>query len=111
MQAIKILRILNDFPNFHINSCSRLHKIQGEIIPNTTEIVLIPTRSTPAQYPGLFLFTSAARMVRPCIHLASGKIELIGTFEQVYLDICIQPKEIYKGLLLYSFQKNSIDSP
>lgn len=36
-------------------------------------------------------------MMRPLTNLFANKIELVGTFEQVYLDICVCPEEAYKG--------------
>lgn len=75
----------------------RLLKIKGEKIPNTMEIVLVPWKETKCQYPGLFLFTGPARMMRPLVNVRSNKIELIGTFEQVYLDVCINASEFYQG--------------
>ncbi|XP_052744867.1 DNA-directed RNA polymerase I subunit RPA2 [Bicyclus anynana] len=74
----------------------RTLKVKGEI-PITTEIVLIPKKQICAQYAGVFLFTSEARMVRPVIHLASGMMELIGTMEQLYLDVAVANSEIIKG--------------
>ncbi|XP_015126829.1 DNA-directed RNA polymerase I subunit RPA2 [Diachasma alloeum] len=71
----------------------RLLKIDGEKVPNTMEIVLVPKGNVPSQYPGLFVFTGPARMMRPVINLAANKVELIGTFEQVYLEICTVPEE------------------
>lgn len=62
------------------------------------EIVLIPKKTVPAQYPGLYLFTNPARMMRRVMNLAAKKTELIGTFEQVYMDICITPEEAYDGV-------------
>ncbi|MBM3939025.1 MAG: hypothetical protein FJ333_10310 [Sphingomonadales bacterium] len=38
---------------------------------------------TLGQYPGLFIFTGAARMMRPVWNLAASCVEYIGTFEQV----------------------------
>ncbi|XP_067211558.1 DNA-directed RNA polymerase I subunit RPA2 isoform X2 [Linepithema humile] len=76
----------------------RLLKIKGHEVPSTLEIVLVPKKKVSAQYPGLFLFTNAARMMRPVINLATQKIELIGTFEQIYLDICVVPQEAYDGI-------------
>ena len=35
------------------------------------------------QYPGLFLFSTPARMMRPVLNLATKTKELIGSFEQV----------------------------
>lgn len=52
-------------------------------VPSTMEIVLVPREAKCGQYPGLFLFTNAARMMRPVINLAAQKVEMIGTFEQV----------------------------
>lgn len=62
------------------------------------EIALVPKKTVPAQYPGLYLFTSPARMMRPIMNLAAKNIEYIGTFEQIYLDICVTPEEAYEGL-------------
>ncbi|KAK9507538.1 hypothetical protein O3M35_007371 [Rhynocoris fuscipes] len=75
----------------------RMLKIKGEKVPNTLEIVLVP-RFEKGQFPGLFLFTGPARMMRPVMNLAAKKIELIGTFEQVYMDVCIKPDEYHKGI-------------
>merc|ERR1719209_2506905 len=67
-------------------------------VPEMTEIVLVPERDIPGQYPGLFIFTGAARLMRPVYNLAHNCIEYVGTFESVYLDICIREKEAYTGL-------------
>lgn len=76
-------------------------------VPNTLEIALVPKKTVPAQYPGLYLFTNAARMMRPVMNLAVKKVELIGTFEQVYLDICVTPEETYGGVSI-SFSRTSV---
>ncbi|KAF5283619.1 hypothetical protein FQR65_LT13825 [Abscondita terminalis] len=76
----------------------RLIKIKGEEIPNTLEIVLVTAKSIVGQYPGLFLFTGPARMMRPLYNLCCKEIELVGTFEQVYMDICVTRNEIYKDV-------------
>lgn len=47
------------------------------------EIALIPMTGKPSLYPGLFLFTTPCRLVRPVQNLELGKEELIGTMEQV----------------------------
>lgn len=65
------------------------------------EIAFVPKKNVPAQYPGLYLFTNAARMMRPVMNLACKKVEYIGTFEQVYLEICVTPEEAYKGVINY----------
>ncbi|XP_021941491.1 DNA-directed RNA polymerase I subunit RPA2 [Zootermopsis nevadensis] len=76
----------------------RFLKIVGKRVPRTLEIVLVPMGRKCGQFPGLFLFTGPARMMRPVINLAAKKVELIGTFEQVYMDICIYPEEAYEGI-------------
>ncbi|XP_050675034.1 DNA-directed RNA polymerase I subunit RPA2 isoform X2 [Leptidea sinapis] len=75
----------------------RTLKVMSEDVPITTEIVLVPKIQVPAQYAGVFLFTTEARMMRPVINLATGQLELIGTMEQLYLDIAISQNEIIKG--------------
>jgi DNA-directed RNA polymerase I subunit RPA2 len=76
----------------------RMLKIDGKRVPQTLEVVLVPMGRKRGQFPGLFLFTGPARMMRPVINLAVQKVELIGTFEQVYMDICIYPQEAYEGV-------------
>lgn len=58
----------------------------------------MPKKKISGQYPGVYLFTGAARMMRPVKNLALDKIELIGTFEQVYLNVCVVPEEQYVGV-------------
>lgn len=67
-------------------------------VPKMTEIVLVPDRDIPGQYPGLFIFTGAARLMRPVYNLSHKCIEYVGTFESVYMDICIREKEAYPGI-------------
>jgi len=38
-------------------------------------------------YPGIFLFSSAARMARPVRQLPGGSLELVGALEQAHLAI------------------------
>lgn len=67
-------------------------------VPDTLEIAFVPRTSSAGQYPGIFLFTSPARMMRPVLNLAAGAVELIGTFEQVYLNISVTEEERYEGV-------------
>lgn len=54
---------------------------EEEAVPAHMEVVHIPfERGAP--FPGVYLFTQAARMVRPVRQLASGAAELIGSLEQ-----------------------------
>lgn len=81
-------------------------------IPKTLEIILLEHKDfeTVGQFPGLFLFTGNARMMRPVLNLCFREIELIGTFEQVYMDIAVVPEEIIQGvsLLLNIYLTNEV---
>lgn len=103
----------------------RLLKIEGKQVPKLMEIVLVPdikvntknfqltqsvvlsqwseiiyqfVFSQNGQFPGLFLFVGGARMMRPVRNLIANKIEYIGSFEQVYMNICINADEAYEGV-------------
>lgn len=65
-------------------------------VPDTLEIAFV--KEGGKQFPGLFLFTGPARMVRPVYNLAAKQVELVGTFEQVYMDICITQKEAHPNV-------------
>ncbi|KAJ2781596.1 hypothetical protein H4R18_002780 [Coemansia javaensis] len=66
------------------------------MIPATLEIGLVP-RSTGGQLPGLFLFTTPARFVRPVTHLATRLEDLVGSFEQVYMEIACLDEDVRPG--------------
>uniref|UniRef100_A0A667ZR03 DNA-directed RNA polymerase subunit beta n=1 Tax=Myripristis murdjan TaxID=586833 RepID=A0A667ZR03_9TELE len=65
-----------------VDSLRRFKVLKENKIPPWTEIVLVPKTGKASLYPGLYLFTTPCRMVRPVRNLAQGKQELIGTFEQ-----------------------------
>eukprot|EP00127_Corallochytrium_limacisporum_P003379 Clim_evm7s149 gene=Clim_evmTU7s149 len=71
-------------------------------VPEHLEVGLIlPT--TKGQYPGLFLFSSPARMMRPVYQLMeSGEKsftkESVGTFEQVYMDIACTQQDVVQDI-------------
>lgn len=59
-------------------------------IPDDLEVGYIPL-SMGGAYPGLYLFTCPSRFVRPVRNVSpppeeSNDIELIGPFEQVYIE-------------------------
>ncbi|KAJ1968965.1 hypothetical protein H4R35_006275 [Dimargaris xerosporica] len=63
-------------------------------VPPELEIGYVPV-SHAGQYPGLYLFTTAARMMRPVRYLpAQGEMELVGSFEQVYLEIACLDEDV-----------------
>ena len=76
----------------------RLWKTEGQHdVPLDLEIGLVP-QSKGGQYPGLYLFASRARMMRDVKLLANGKLDSVGPFEQVYLDIACMAEEVEQGL-------------
>lgn len=58
-------------------------------VPSGAEIVLLEY-SYGAPFPGVYLFTQPARMMRPVVQSGSGLVEMIGTLEQSTLDIACQ---------------------
>ena len=55
-------------------------------MPAALEAAHVPFERGGA-YPGVFLFTSPARLLRPVLQLPGGAHELIGSLEQTYLSI------------------------
>lgn len=66
-------------------------------VPLDLEIGFVPV-SKGGQYPGLYLFSSRSRMMRPVKYLANGRDDQVGSFEQVYMDIACTPAEIEDGV-------------
>ncbi|KAG5266530.1 hypothetical protein AALO_G00233170 [Alosa alosa] len=79
-------------------SLRRFKVLKEKRVPPWTEIVLIPQTGKASLYPGLFLFTTPCRMVRPVRNLSLGKQELIGTFEQLFINVGIFGDEIEEGV-------------
>ncbi|KAF7332568.1 DNA-directed RNA polymerase subunit beta [Mycena kentingensis (nom. inval.)] len=76
----------------------RIWKTEGlNDIPLDLEVGLV-LESKGGQYPGLFLFSSRSRMMRPVKFLANGRDDQVGPFEQVYMDIACTPEEIEVGV-------------
>ncbi|XP_065195926.1 DNA-directed RNA polymerase I subunit RPA2-like [Sycon ciliatum] len=80
--------------------CDQLRRLKisnSTEVPRSLEIGLVPVlKSGP--FPGVYLFSGPARMVRPVIHLAAQTVEMIGSFEQVWMDIAVRPSEVKKGI-------------
>src|SRR6185437_7859237 len=75
----------------------RVWKTEGlHKVPLDLEIGFVPP-SKGGQSPGLFLFGSRSRMMRPVRYIQNGKVDSIGSFEQVYMEIAIKPQEILPG--------------
>uniref|UniRef100_A0A4W4EDY0 DNA-directed RNA polymerase subunit beta n=1 Tax=Electrophorus electricus TaxID=8005 RepID=A0A4W4EDY0_ELEEL len=81
-----------------IESLRRFKVLREKKVPPWTEIVLVPHTGKASLYPTLHLFTTPCRMVRPVLNLALGKEELVGTFEQLYLNVGIFESEITPGV-------------
>ncbi|CAL1402187.1 unnamed protein product [Linum trigynum] len=74
-----------------VSKLRRLKVSAASMIPNDLEVGYVPL-SMGGAYPGLFLFTSPSRFVRPVRNITippeDGRdIELIGPFEQVFMEI------------------------
>ncbi|KAK9882973.1 hypothetical protein WA026_001189 [Henosepilachna vigintioctopunctata] len=94
----RIIGYIKDERVGKISESLRMLKIQGTDVPDNMEIVLVPKKEVTCQFPGLFLFTGPARMMRPLFNLKAGTIEYVGTFEQVYLEVCVTIEEMYKDV-------------
>ncbi|EIE90484.1 hypothetical protein RO3G_15195 [Rhizopus delemar RA 99-880] len=76
----------------------KVWRVNGEKgIPLDLEIAHVPN-TYGGEYPGLYLFSSPARMMRPVKYLGNGKTDMIGTFEQVYMDIACMDDEVVPGV-------------
>ncbi|KAJ3244159.1 hypothetical protein HDU78_011350 [Chytriomyces hyalinus] len=76
----------------------RYWKVSGEHgVPLDLEIGYVPP-SKGGQYPGLFMFSTAARMMRPVTYLPNNKTDMVGSFEQVYMDIACVKEDVVAGI-------------
>ncbi|KAH3903018.1 DNA-directed RNA polymerase I subunit RPA2 [Saccharomycodes ludwigii] len=73
----------------------RFWKVEGKTagLPLDLEIGYVPP-STGGQYPGLFIFGGHARMMRPVRYLPLDKEDILGPFEQVYMNVAVTAQEI-----------------
>jgi DNA-directed RNA polymerase I subunit RPA2 len=69
-------------------SSKEFKRLGGRISP-LLEIGHVPKTGAATQYPGVFLFASPHRMMRPVQNLTTNRCELIGIFEQVYLEVAV----------------------
>ncbi|KAK1420343.1 hypothetical protein QVD17_21860 [Tagetes erecta] len=74
-----------------VSHLRRLKLSATSVIPEDLEVGYVPI-SMGGAFPGLFLFTNPSRFVRPVIQKfpppeETNNIELIGPFEQVYMEI------------------------
>ncbi|PYH41453.1 DNA-directed RNA polymerase I core subunit RPA135 [Aspergillus saccharolyticus JOP 1030-1] len=76
----------------------RRWKVAGDDrIPVELEIGYVPN-SNGGQYPGIYMFSQAARMYRPVKYLALGKLDYVGPFEQPFMEIACMPNDLISGV-------------
>ncbi|KAF2196917.1 beta and beta-prime subunits of DNA dependent RNA-polymerase [Delitschia confertaspora ATCC 74209] len=80
-----------------IGDTLRYWKVEGTHgVPLELEVGYIPN-STGGQYPGVYMFSQAARMYRPVKYLPLGKLDYVGPFEQPFMSIACTEPEIVSG--------------
>lgn len=80
-----------------VNKLRKYKMKRNKLVPNDTEICLIPKTKSPTQFPGVYIFSNMFRMMRPVVNHEHEKYEYIGSFEQVYLDISLRESEMVPG--------------
>ncbi|SCW00019.1 LAFE_0B07668g1_1 [Lachancea fermentati] len=77
----------------------RFWKVEGKTpgLPLDLEIGYVPP-SARGQYPGLYIFGGHSRMMRPVRYLPLDKEDIVGPFEQVYMNIAVTPPEIQNNV-------------
>ncbi|MCJ1369726.1 DNA-directed RNA polymerase I subunit RPA2 [Loxospora ochrophaea] len=65
-------------------------------VPLELEIGYIPN-SNGGQYPGVYIFSQAARMIRPVRYLPLDRKDYVGPFEQPFMSIACTEPEIESG--------------
>lgn len=80
-----------------IGDTLRFWKVEGSHqVPVELEIGHVPN-SKGGQYPGIYLFSQAARMVRPVKYLPLDRQDFVGPFEQPFMSIACSESEIESG--------------
>ena len=80
-----------------IGDTLRYWKVEGSHnVPVELEIGYIPY-SKGGQYPGIYFFSQAARLIRPVKYLPLDKRDFVGPFEQPFMSIACVESEIESG--------------
>lgn len=93
----QLIGYINEYlVNNFVNGLRKCKVFKQKHVPETLEIGFIPKSgsSVSLQFPGVFLFTCLARMIRKVKNLQLNKEEYIGPLEQIYLDIACLPDDI-----------------
>lgn len=81
-----------------ISDTLRYWKVEGhKSIPVDLEVGYVPN-SNGGQYPGVYLFSQCARMLRPVKYLPLDKVDYVGPFEQPYMEIACLPQDVETGV-------------
>jgi DNA-directed RNA polymerase beta subunit len=75
---------------------------EDDVVPASTEVALIMPGNPGAPYPGLYLFTCPARLVRPVLHRGTGRTELVGPLEQGFLDVACLAEDVRNGVTTHA---------
>jgi DNA-directed RNA polymerase I subunit RPA2 len=99
-EKLRYLKALANCPIETQKKSENFSVVQG--LPKYMEICLVPKieqeNCSYTLYPGLYLFTSPGRMMRPVKNLSTNNVEYIGTMEQCYLHVCIKPEEFVEDV-------------
>lgn len=80
-----------------ISDTLRFWKVQGHPkIPVELEIGYVPN-SNGGQYPGIYMFSQAARMFRPVRYLPLDRTDYVGPLEQPFMEIACLASDIRSG--------------
>ena len=80
-----------------IGDTLRYWKIEGtHDVPVELEVGYVPN-AEGGQYPGIYIFSQAARMVRPVKYLPLEQRDFVGPFEQPFMSIACTENEIESG--------------
>ncbi len=75
----------------------RFWKVEGtHNVPVELEIAYVPG-SNGGQYPGVYLYSGRARMIRPVKYLPLDKEDWVGPLEQPFMSIAVNEQEIESG--------------
>ncbi|GBN90523.1 DNA-directed RNA polymerase I subunit RPA2, partial [Araneus ventricosus] len=91
-------RVLEKMAHNFVMKLRSLKSLGEQKVPNHMEICFIPRTKHASQFPGIFIFTTLARMMRPVKNLITNATELIGTMEQVYLHVALKPEDVVPGV-------------
>ncbi|PAA58828.1 hypothetical protein BOX15_Mlig032808g2 [Macrostomum lignano] len=85
---------------------------RARLVPRTLEVALVTPRGagSAGPYPGLYLFSDSARLLRPVRNLVSNCLEYIGPYEQCFLGIAIDEKSLQPDSTHCECDKNAIFS-